>query len=116
MTQPAAPIVEHLPTSLPAIRRVPNAACLIWLHLGLADLRVAWAVSLAHGVLFAGLGWLTHGWRDPPAKSSRRFWKDCAGSPRAMNSASSPGRSSGSCHRPVVDSFFTLRSGLPGKE
>jgi uncharacterized membrane protein len=62
-----APHIEHLPTLLPAIRRVPLFACLNWLRLGLNDLRAAWAVSLAHGVLFAGLGWLLidHGWDDP---------------------------------------------------
>ncbi len=61
------PHVEYLPTVLPAVRKVPVAACLGWLRLGLDDLRAAWAVSLAYGVLFAGLGWIlvTHGWSDP---------------------------------------------------
>jgi uncharacterized membrane protein len=59
--------LEHLPTRLPGIRAVSPLACLSWLRLGLTDLAVAWPVSLAHGVLFAGLGWLlvSHGWSDP---------------------------------------------------
>ncbi|PIV88187.1 MAG: hypothetical protein COW48_07400 [Hydrogenophilales bacterium CG17_big_fil_post_rev_8_21_14_2_50_63_12] len=66
MPQSTAPHVEPLPTRLPTIRQVPLLACLAWLRSGWADLRAAWAVSLAHGVLFAGLGWLlvTHGWGD----------------------------------------------------
>ena len=62
-----APHVEHLPTILPAIRRVPALASLAWLRLGMSDLANAWPVSLAHGLLFAGLGWIlvTHGWSDP---------------------------------------------------
>jgi len=66
MPQSTAPHVEPLPTRLPTIHQVPLLACLAWLRSGWADLRAAWAVSLAHGVLFAGLGWLlvTHGWGD----------------------------------------------------
>lgn len=58
--------VGHTPTILPTIHRVPTFACLAWLRAGWADLTAAWTVSLAHGVLFAGLGWLlvTHGWDD----------------------------------------------------
>lgn len=61
------PHIEHLPTKLPAIRQVPLLACLTWLRHGLDDVRAAWTVSLAYGVLFAGLGWMlvTHGWNDP---------------------------------------------------
>jgi uncharacterized membrane protein len=66
MTDSAIPRVEYLPTSIPEIRRVPASASLGWLRRSLGDLRRAWATSLAHGVLFAGLGWLlvTHGWSD----------------------------------------------------
>jgi len=66
MTTPSIPQVVPLSTHLPAIRQVPLAASLDWLRLGLADLRAAWTVSLAYGVLFAGLGWLlvTQGWSD----------------------------------------------------
>jgi uncharacterized membrane protein len=53
-------------TTLPTIRRIAIGSCLTWLRLGLADLRAAWAVSLAHGALFAGLGWLlvSRAWSD----------------------------------------------------
>jgi uncharacterized membrane protein len=66
MKNPSVPHVEYLPTILPEIRRVQSTASLQWLRLGLADLRQAWSVSLAYGVLFAGLGWalVTHGWSD----------------------------------------------------
>jgi hypothetical protein len=66
-----APHIEHLPTVLPAIRQVSLFACMNWLRLGLNDLRAAWTVSLAHGVLFAGMGWLliSHGWNDPKNRS-----------------------------------------------
>jgi uncharacterized membrane protein len=67
MTPSAPPHVEPLANRLPAIRPAGALACLAWLRRGLADLATAWAVSLAHGVLFAGLGWLlvSHGWTDP---------------------------------------------------
>lgn len=58
----------HVPAAgLPGIRAVGPLACLAWLRLGLADLAAAWPVSLAHGALFAGLGWLlvSRGWDDP---------------------------------------------------
>lgn len=64
---PSAPShVEPQATRLPAIRPVGALACLGWLRQGLADLIAAWPVSLAHGVLFAGLGWLlvNRGWSD----------------------------------------------------
>lgn len=66
MTNSAIPRVEYTPTRIPEIRRVPATASLGWLRRGLNDLRGAWATSLAHGVLFAGLGWLlvTYGWSD----------------------------------------------------
>ncbi len=62
-----APPVEHLSTILPGIRQVSLLACIAWLRLGWDDLRAGWTVSLAHGALFAGLGWLlvNHGWNDP---------------------------------------------------
>jgi len=64
MQNQAIPQVEYLPTRLPEIRRIPISASLGWLRRGLNDLRQAKATSLAHGLLFAGLGWLlvTHGW------------------------------------------------------
>lgn len=54
-------------TSTTTIRVVAPFACVTWLRLGLADLFAAWPVSLAHGVLFAGLGALlvSRGWDDP---------------------------------------------------
>ncbi len=60
------PQVEYLPTILPRICKVSLFACLKWLRLGWDDLRSAWMVSLAYGVLFAGLGWMlvTHAWGD----------------------------------------------------
>jgi uncharacterized membrane protein len=66
MKNASVPHVEYLPTVLPGIRRVDPAASLQWLRLALTDLRQAWPVSLAYGVLFAGLGWMlvTHGWSD----------------------------------------------------
>jgi uncharacterized membrane protein len=51
---------------LPVVRQIDMLACLGWLHRGLTNLRATWTVSLAHGVLFAGLGWLlvNRGWGD----------------------------------------------------
>ena len=66
MNPVSVPHVESLTTQLPAIRQVPIGASLLWLRQGWTDLRQAWTVSLAYGVLFAGLGWMliTHGWAD----------------------------------------------------
>ncbi len=35
---------------------------LTWLKTGLADLRRVWTLTLAHGVLFSGLGWILINW------------------------------------------------------
>lgn len=66
MNPVSVPHVESITTQLPAIRQVPIGASLHWLRQGWTDLRQAWTVSLAYGVLFAGLGWMliTHGWAD----------------------------------------------------
>lgn len=60
------PQISYLPTVLPGIRKVTLFASLNWLRLGWDDLRSAWRISLAYGVLFAGLGWMlvTHAWSD----------------------------------------------------
>jgi uncharacterized membrane protein len=64
MTQQTLHHAEPVRTVLPSIREVPVFASLAWLRAGLDDLRQAWHISLAHGVLFAGLGWLlvSRGW------------------------------------------------------
>lgn len=66
MNPVSVPHVEVLTTQLPAIRQVSIGDSLHWLQQGWTDLRQAWVVSLAYGVLFAGLGWMliTHGWAD----------------------------------------------------
>lgn len=66
MTQAPVPQTQDLDVSLPQIHSVPPLACWSWLRQGWGDVAAAWHVSLAHGVLIAGLGWLlvNYGWRD----------------------------------------------------
>ena len=50
------PNVRHM--DLPGIRLVPLISPFLWLRDGLSDLRRAWPISLAFGVVFAALGYL----------------------------------------------------------
>lgn len=46
----------------PEVNKVGMWSAFTWLKAGLADLRRAWILSLAHGVLFTGLGWILVNW------------------------------------------------------
>ncbi len=49
-------------TEMPAVRRIAVTSAFAWLRQGWHDLRRAWMASLAHGVLFAALGWGLVNW------------------------------------------------------
>jgi uncharacterized membrane protein len=54
------PQTQHL--TLPGIRRVDLARPFAWLRAGVQDFRRSWPLSLAYGIVIAGLGWYLVNW------------------------------------------------------